>query len=378
MQAERIVVRHVRLPLRQPFVTALGVERQRDVVIVEAHGGGVVGYGEAPVLAYPAYNEETVQTAWHVLNDVLVPRLLSEPLAGPSDAVRIAASVRGHAMAKAALEGALWDLWAKGEGRPLSECLGGSAHRVPAGAVVGLIPDTRELVRAVERKLAQGYRRVKIKIKPGWDLTPLREIRRAFAGAPLAADANGAYRPSEADVLLRLDELNLDMIEQPFPWDHLVDHARLQARLATPVCLDEGISTPQQVRDALALGSARTFNVKPGRLGGLSAALAVHRLCREAGIAVWCGGLLESGVGRAHNLALASLEGFSLPGDLSPPGEYLLEDIVEPALVLDSDGHVAIPDGPGIGVRVREDVLDGLTVRRRIHRASGRLGTSGP
>ena len=373
LRIEQVVVHYVRLPMRAPFVTAWGTQRERDVILVEAIASGsegeLTGWGEAPVLAQPVYNEETVATAWHILNDFLVPRILRTPIKDPRTVCEHLAAFHGHSMAKAALEGAVWDLWAKRAGLSLRELLGGQSVRVPAGAVVGIQEDTAALLRQVEAKLARGYRRIKLKVHPGRDAAVVKAVRDAFGDIPLAVDANGAYRVEDLPVLQALDRFGLEMIEQPLPWDDLLGHARVQAELTTPICLDETVATPGHARQALALGSGRVINIKPGRLGGLGPALAVHDLCRAAGAPVWCGGLLETGVGRAHNVALATLPGFTWPGDLAPPGEYLVEDIVEPPLVLDREGYVPVPQGPGIGVTVRRDRLEALTVRRHVHRA---------
>ena len=377
LRLERVVVRHVRIGLKAPFVTAWSAQVQRDVIIVEAYasGGAPAGYGEAPVLSDPVYNEETVVTAWHVLNDFLVPRLLSEPVDHPASVGRRLGLFHGHAMAKAGLEGAVWDVWARRAGVPLSRLLGGAAARVPAGAVVGVAGDTAALLRQVEARLARGFRRIKLKVSPGRDVDVVRAVRQAFGEISLAVDANGAYSLDDLPALQQLDEFRLEMIEQPLPWDDLLGHARLQAQLATPVCLDESVQTVAHARQAIALGSGRVFNLKPGRLGGLGVAVAVHDLCHAQGLPVWCGGLLETGIGRAHNLALAALPGFTMPGDLAPPLDYLVEDLVEPPLALDADGHLAVPAGPGIGVAVRRDRLEALTVRCEEHRPAGRTRT---
>jgi len=374
LRLDRIVVRHVRIGLKAPFVTAWSAQLQRDVIIVEAYapGGEPVGYGEAPVLSDPVYNEETVLTAWHVLNDFLVPHLLSGPVDHPANVGRRLRLFHGHAMAKAGLEGAVWDLWARCAGVPLSQLLGGAAARIPAGAVVSVTDDNVALLRQVEARLARGFRRIKLKVHPGRDVDVVRTVRQAFGNIPLAADANGAYSLDHLSTLQQLDEFNLQMLEQPLPWDDLLGHARLQAQLRTPVCLDESVQTVAHARQAIALGSGRVFNLKAGRLGGLSAAVAVHDLCHVQGLPVWCGGLLETGIGRAHNLALASLPGFAMPGDLAPPQDYLVEDVIEPPLTLDAEGYLAVPAGSGIGVAVRRDRLEALTVRLQEHRPADR------
>lgn len=366
---DKVVVRHIRMRLRTPFVTALGVEHDRDIIIVEAHGAGLIGYGEAPVLAQPVYNEETVATAWHVLNDFFAPAVCATVLHHPSDVAKHLAMFRGHPIAKAGLEGAVWDLWARVHGMSLSEALGGARPRVAAGVALGFADSSDELARTVDDSVDRGYRRVKIKVAPGRDVDVLRFLRERFPDVDLAVDANGSYALSDVDTLRRLDEFQLSMVEQPLSRDDLVDHARLQEQMTTPICLDESVRSAEHAAQALALGSCRMFNIKSARVGGHTAALAIHDLARGAKTPVWCGGMLETGIGRAHNVALASLPGFELPGDLSASDRYWLEDIVDPPFTLDPDGFIAVPKGIGLGVEVDVDRLQALTVRRQVHGA---------
>lgn len=367
---EQIVVRHIRMRLRTPFVTALGVEHERDIIIVECHADGVVGYGEAPVLSSPVYNEETVTTAWHVLNDFFVPAVLTSKLTHPHDVARCLAAFRGHPIAKSGLEGAVWDLWARLQGISLKQALGGVRDRVPAGVALGMTDDVTTLRRTVETYADQGYRRVKVKVEPGRDVDVLRALRAAFPDIDLAVDANGSYRLSDAAVLQRLDDFSLSMVEQPLSWEDLLDHARLQRMMDTPICLDESVRAKEHAAHALELGSCRMFNIKAARVGGITEALAIHDLALKAGIPVWCGGMLETGIGRAHNVALASLPGFELPGDLSASERYWLEDIVEPPFTLDDEGYIAVPGGDGLGVDVDVERLASLTVRAEVHRST--------
>lgn len=368
LHIDQIVVRHIRMRLRTPFVTALGVEHERDIIIVEAYSDGVVGYGEAPVLARPVYNEETVATAWHVLNDFFAPAVLAAPLTHPQDVALRLTAFRGHAIAKAGMEGAAWDLWARLRGISLKEALGGVRDRVAAGVALGFADDVDALLRTVEMYVDQGYRRVKVKIEPGRDVDVLRFLRRRFPDVDLAVDANGSYRLSDADTLRSLDEFALSMVEQPLSWEDLLDHARLQRMMTTPICLDESVRAREHAAHALELGSYRMFNIKAARVGGLTEALFIHDLARKAGVPVWCGGMLETGIGRAHNVALASLPGFELPGDLSASDRYWAEDIVDPPFAVDADGYIAVPDGPGLGVAVDVERLVSLTVRTEVHR----------
>lgn len=374
LRLHKVIVHHVRLKMRTPFVAAWGRQEERDVILVEAVAAGgespeLAGWGEAPVLAQPVYNEETAATAWHMLNDFFIPQVLSGSIPHPRAAAERLAVFHGHAMARAALEGAIWDLWARRSGVSLRQLLGGRQERVAAGAVVGVQDNVAATLRRVAHHVSRGYRRIKLKVYPGHDAAVVKAVRDEFGAIALAVDANGAYRLDDLPALQALDEFRLQMIEQPLPWDDLLGHARVQAQLATPICLDETVQTVAHARQAIALGAGRIVNVKAGRLGGLSSALAVHDVCHAHGLPVWSGGLLETGVGRAHNIALASLPGFTLPGDLAPPGEYLEEDIVDPPIVLEPDGYLRVPDGPGIGVRVRRERLAAFTVRRCSHPA---------
>jgi len=327
MIIERIVLHHLRMPLRVPFETSFGRTTERECILLAVYAEGLVGYGECVADHEPGYAYETTGTAWHILRDFLVPAVLGQDIAGSEDFQRRVARVRGHPMAKAGLELALWDLQGKCEGRPLAALLGGTRERVEVGVSVGLQASPQALVETVAGYLAQGYGRIKIKIKPGRDVADAQAVRRAFPAIRLQVDANSAYTLETAQALRPLDELNLLLIEQPLAEDDLWDHSRLQAQFRTPLCLDESILSVRHARQALEMGACRVINIKPGRVGGLSQAVAIHNLCRERGIPVWCGGMLETGVGRAANLALASLPGFTLPGDISASDRYYAQDI---------------------------------------------------
>lgn len=368
---ESITLREIALPLKNSFVTATGRVDVRRLIIVEARCGDSVGYGEASPLSDPFYTEETTETAWHVLESFLIPRVLSQAWTTPHDVAALLAPVRRHLMAKAGLEGAVWDLYARRQGTSLARALGGKADSVPAGISLGIADDLDALIRRVEEALAAGYARVKIKIKPGWDVKPVRALRKRFGNFPLMVDANSSYTLADTEHLKRLDEYGLLMIEQPLAWDDIVDHARLQAALETPICLDESIVSLAAARHALELGSCRVINIKPGRVGGLSEAVRIHDLCRDSGIPVWCGGMLESGIGRAHNLALASLPGFTLPGDISASDRYWVKDVIDPPIALAAQGKIPVPGGLGIGVQVDREELERRTVRVRTFSAPG-------
>ena len=364
VKIERVELYHVQLPLVQPFETSFGREDARDTVIVAVRGQGLTGWGEAATSVGPWYEYETVETCWHVLRDFLGPRVAGQEVSSPDAVARLMAPVRGHHLAKMGLEAAVWDLLGQAQGCSIASLLGGARERVPVGVSIGVQASVTSLLERIEDYWAQGYSRIKVKIKPGWDVDVVRQIRARFPDVPLMVDANSAYTLADAGRLAALDGYDLMMIEQPLPYDDLVDHAELQRRLRTPLCLDESVPSLAAARAALALGSGRIVNIKPGRVGGLTVARAIHDLCRENGWPVWCGGMLETGIGRAHNVALASLPGFTLPGDISASARYFHQDIVEPAFVVNEDGTMTVPTGPGIGVAVVPERLAAATQRR--------------
>ncbi|MBN1180627.1 MAG: o-succinylbenzoate synthase [Anaerolineae bacterium] len=364
MFIERIELRYVQIPLKSHFETSFGRAFGRDTIVTTVWADGVEGWGETPVEDGPWYCPETVETAWHVQRDFLIPMLLGQRFETAAEVFGRMALVRGHAMAKCGLEQALWDVEARQRGLSVAALLGGTRPRIESGVSVGIQDTVDELLALIEGYLAQGYRRVKIKIKPGWDVDVVRAVRARWPTIPLMVDANSAYTLADADRLAELDEFDLMMIEQPLAYDDIYEHSLLQPRLRTPICLDESIHTPAHARAALELGSCRIINIKPGRVGGLSQARAIHDLCRARGVPVWCGGLLEVGVGRAHNVAIASLPGYTLPGDVSASDRYFERDVIVQPIALNADGTIDVPAGPGIGVAVDHPFLDRLTVRR--------------
>ena len=364
MKLEQIHLYQVSMPLLTPFETSFGRIDRRECLLLEVYSDGLVGYGECPADRDPGYCYETTGTAWHILTEFILPDLLGVDVDGPEDLQQRMAAVRGHQMAKAGLEMALWDLLGKAQGRPLRALLGGVRERVEVGVSVGLQASPEQLVQVVAAYLAQGYQRVKIKIKPGRDVADTRAVRQAFPELRLQVDANSAYSLASAEALLPLDEMNLLLIEQPLAEDDLWDHSRLQAKFATPLCLDESITTPRHARQALEMGACKVINIKPGRVGGLSRGLAIHDLCRKQNVPVWCGGMLETGVGRAANLALASLPGFTLPGDISATDRYYNEDITHERFNLNLDSTITVPNGVGLGVTVDKKALDKYTLRK--------------
>ncbi len=362
MHIDRITLHHLRMPLRSPFETSFGRITDRECILLAVCSEGLVGYGECVADRDPGYAYETSGTAWHILRDFLVPAILGQDVSGPADFQARVAGVRGHPMAKAGVELALWDLLGKRAGKSLRDLLSGQRDRVDVGVSVGLQASPDTLVKTVAAYLAQGYGRIKIKIKPGRDVTDARAVRRAFPEIRLQVDANSAYTLETAAALRPLDDLDLLLIEQPLDEDDLWDHSRLQREFRTPLCLDESILTARHARQALEMGACRVINIKAGRVGGLSQAVAIHDVCRAAGAPVWCGGMLETGVGRAGNLALASLPGFILPGDISATDRYYAEDITEERFTLNPDSTIDVPTGPGLGVTVDEDAVARFTV----------------
>ncbi len=356
MRIESIELRQVQLELTAPFTTSFGTTLERSCVIIAVHGAGVTGLGECVAFDGPWYSYETIATAWHVISEFLAPRLLQADLTEPEDVWTVFAAVRGHNMAKAALEMACWDLFARCGGVSLASLLGGSRDRVPVGVSVGIHSSPEALVETVGRFLADGYRRIKLKIAPGSDIQFVVAVRAAYPEALVQVDANSAYTLADTSTFRQMDGLNLLLIEQPLGPDDMVDHVQLQRELTTPICLDESIHSPDDARHALELGSCRIINIKPGRVGGHSQSRAIHDLCLSRAAPVWCGGMLETNIGRAHNIALASLPGFSLPGDISASARYYERDIAGPGFVLNEDSTITVPAGSGIGVELEPNI----------------------
>lgn len=363
LEVERVTLCHISMPYVHPFETSFGMEREHHAIIVRVEGDGVVGWGECVAGAGPWYSYETTQTAWHILSDFLIPMVLHRAFEGPEQVFDHFARVRGHNMAKAGLEMAIWDLAAKQAGISLSQQLGGVRDRVPVGVSVGIQPTLDALLDRIAGFVEQGYARIKIKIKPGWDADVTRAVRRRFPEIPLQVDANSAYRLSDVEVFRAMDDLNLLLIEQPLAYDDIYEHSLLQRELKTAICLDESIHSVEDARTALALDSCRVINIKPGRVGGHTSSKRIHDFCQSRGIPVWHGGMLETGIGRAHNVALASLSNFTLPGDISASARYYHEDIVDPPFVLNEDSTLSVPTGAGIGVTVNTDRLKAITQR---------------
>ncbi|MDH3223315.1 MAG: o-succinylbenzoate synthase [Gemmatimonadota bacterium] len=369
MRITRAVLREVPLALREWFEISSGGMQARRVILLTLEGDGVEGWGECVAGEDPGYSYETTDTAWLALTRWILPKVVGRELEDARSILDGVSWIRGHRMAKAAVEMAGWDLEAKRRGVSLASLVGGTRDSVPVGVSIGIQKTDDALLHKVEGHLAEGYRKIKIKIKPGRDRSMLEAVRSHFSDAPLMADANSAYRLDEDfHALKALDSLGLMMIEQPLGHDDYLDHSRLQARIETPVCLDESIRSVGDTHLALHLGSTRIVNIKPGRVGGLASSIAIHDACVDAEVPVWCGGMLESGIGRAHNVALATLPGFTVPGDISNSKRYWDEDIIEPEFEM-TDGIMPVPQGPGIGVAPRMDRIRALTARAEVFEA---------
>lgn len=362
MRIDRVNLFHVRMRLKAPFETSFGVEQDRDCVVVRVERHGTAGWGECVASAGPWYSYETWQTAWQILSEFLIPLVLGKDFDGPEAVFDLLGPVRGHPMAKAGLEMAIWDLAARQRNVPLATLLGGTRERVPVGVSVGVQPSIEQLIERVEGFVDDGYGRVKIKIKPGWDMEVTRELRRHFPDLRLQVDANSAYGLDDAPIFAAMDDLGLLLIEQPLDHDDIYDHAALQRQIRTPICLDESIGSVDHARMALALGSCGNINIKPGRVGGHTPSIRIHDYCYGRGVPVWHGGMLETGIGRAHNLALASLPGFTLPGDISASSRYYDVEIVDEPFVLNDDSTITVPTGAGIGVKIDDRALLGHTL----------------
>jgi o-succinylbenzoate synthase len=366
LKVQRLTLREIRMPLVTPFETSFGRVTDRRMLLVEVEAGGVAGWGESVAGEGPFYAPETVETAWHILRDFIWPLLKGRDFESAAEVWGTLEPIRGHNMAKGAVESALWDAEAKQKDIPLWKLLGGVRQEIPCGVSIGIKDTLEDLVATVKRELASGYQRIKIKIKPGNDVTPVEHLRLQFPKIRLMVDANSAYRLEDWPHLKRLEAYYLMMIEQPLGWDDIFSHAELQRKLDTPICLDECIHTEEHARAAIDLGACRIINIKLGRVGGYTPARRIHDLCQSRQIPVWCGGMLESGIGRAHNIALSTLENFSLPGDVTASRRYWTEDVIDPEVVVTSQGTIRVPDGPGIGFTPRLERIEAITARKEI------------
>ena len=369
MKIEAITLREIQMPLVHFFETSFGRLYSRRILLVTVHSEGVDGWGESVVGEDPFYSSEWIDSAGPTLTQYLIPPLLGQRIDSGRDCAALFAKVRAHRMAKAGLENALWDAEATQKNQPLWKLLGGKRREIPCGVSIGIQDSVEQLLEKIETELAAGYRRIKIKVKPGWDVNVLERIRSRWADITLSCDANSAYTLDQVEHLRQFDQFNLLMIEQPLWNDDIYYHARLQKELRTAVCLDESIVSARSAIFAAETGACRIMNIKVGRVGGFSEAIKVHDVCRSQRIPVWCGGMLETGIGRAHNIALSTLENFSLPGDVSASKRYWKEDIIDPEVEVSPQGMIAVSDRPGTGYRVRADLIDKLTVRQETLRA---------
>ncbi len=366
MRINRIELRHIKMVLVHPFVTSMGVEYDEEHIIVRVDADGVTGWGESVAEGSPFYSYETVQTAWHILKDFIIPTVIGKDFNSVDEVIACYSKVRGHMMAKAGLEAAVWDAFAKSQNISLSKMLGGTRDKIDVGVSIGIQDSVSELLNKVEGYLEEGYKRIKIKISPGYDLQFVEALRKHYPQLLLQVDANSAYTLEDIDIFRKMDDYNLSLIEQPLGYDDIYDHSKLQKELKTPICLDESIHSIGDARAGIELDSCRIINIKPGRVGGYTESKLIHDYCASKNIPVWHGGMLESGIGRAGNIALASLPNFILPGDISASKRYYKQDIVEPEFVVNSDGTMNVPTGPGIGVEVNMKMLDQVTVRKEM------------
>jgi o-succinylbenzoate synthase len=363
MKIDAIILRELHLPLVRPFETSFGVTRNRRILLAEVRSEGLTGWGECTAGERPFFSGESTDTAWQVIVNELGPMLAAETPDHGGDCPRLFKQVRGNPMAKATLENAIWDLEAQREGISLSQLLGGVREIIPCGVSLGIQATIPELLANIEKELAAGYQRIKLKCKPGWDVEVFEKVRNRWPGITLSCDANSAYKLRDADHLVTFDAFDLLMIEQPLWHDDFYYHSLLQKRLNTPICLDESIRNRRDALAAIEMESCKIINIKLGRVGGFSEAIAVHNAAQERGIPVWCGGMLESGIGRSHNIALSTLENFSLPGDVSASARYWKEDIVEPEITVLPTGEIPILTTPGRGYEVRTELVERLSVR---------------
>lgn len=365
MKIENIRLHQIQLPLVHPFRTSFGTQTKRDVILVELQAGGETAWGECVASEGPWYSYETIETAWHVLTEFLIPLVVDKPIDSPADVVALMKSVRGHEMAKSAIENTVWTWFAQTAGKPLSALLGGVRERVEVGVSIGIQPSIEALVERVGGFVDAGYQRIKMKVEPGWLLEPIERIRADFPTIRLMGDANSAFTLDDVDLLRQVDSFNLLMLEQPLGYNDIADHARLQAQIETAICLDESIHSPADAQAMIDLKAGRIINLKVGRVGGFTNALKIHDLAQAAGLQMWCGGMLETGIGRASNIHLASLPNFGLPGDISATERYYTRDIAIPPFLLNrEDSTMTVPTGPGLGIEIDVDYIEALCSRR--------------
>jgi len=375
MNIELIAIRELKMRLKAPFETSFGVTHNRRILLVEVVADGVSGWGEVTTGETPSYNPETTDTAWHVISDFIAPLLTGKSIASAADVATLLAGIRGHEMAKAGVENALWDIEAQQKRLPLAKLVGGSWDEIRCGVSLGIRENPEALVKKVAEEVGNSYQRIKLKIKPGKDLEYVAAVRKEFPETQLSVDANSAYTLEDTEHLQKLDAFHLLMIEQPLRWDDIHSHAKLQKQIETAICLDECINSVNDAQAAIESGACRIINIKLGRVGGHSSARKVHDMCWQNNIPVWCGGMLEAGVGRAHNIAMSTLPNFTLPGDVSASARYWDEDIIDPEVEVTPQGTIRVPTTPGLGYKVKRELVEKLTVRKRDWAAATMLAT---
>ncbi len=373
IRIDAIHMREINMPLAYPFETSFGLTTGRRILLVEIEAEGLTAWGECVAGEHPYFSDEMIDTAWIITETELIPRLLETELEGGGNVPDVLKQVRGHRMAKAALENAIWDLEAQMVKVPLAQLLGGTREVVPCGVSIGIQPTPEKLMEKIETELAAGYQRIKLKCKPGWDNAIFEMVRKRWPDIMLSCDANSAYRMKDFDHIASWDQFNLLMAEQPLWYDDFYFHSMLQKQINTAICLDESIRNRRDALAAIDMGSCQIINIKVGRVGGFSEAIAVHNVAAERGIPVWCGGMLETGIGRAHNIALSSLPNFKLPGDVSASKRYWAQDIIEPEVTVSGKGEIVVPKTPGSGYRVLPERIEALTVRRKTLRANAKV-----
>jgi O-succinylbenzoate synthase len=373
LNIDAIHLREINMPLAYPFETSFGLTTGRRILLIELEADGLTGWGECVAGEHPYFSDEMIDTAWIITETELAPRLLDAEVRGGANCPDLFKQVRGHRMAKAAVENAVWDLEAQAKQVSLAELLGGTREVIPCGVSIGIQSSPEQLMDKIAMELAAGYQRIKLKCKPGWDYRIFEAVRDRWPDIMLSCDANSVYRMKDLDHITAWDRFNLLMIEQPLWYDDFYFHSMLQKRIDTPICLDESIRNRRDALAAIAMESCRIINIKVGRVGGFSEAIAVHNIAEERGIPVWCGGMLETGIGRSHNIALSSLLNFSLPGDVSASSRYWSQDIIEPEVTVSSKGEIVVPTSIGRGFEVQKDRIEALTVRRHTLRAKARV-----
>ncbi|MCM3389612.1 o-succinylbenzoate synthase [Ureibacillus chungkukjangi] len=368
MKIKEITIRHLKMELKTPFSTSFGTFLDKEFLLLEVTDEqGTIGFGESVAFDAPWYNEETLKTNWHILEDFLIPLILNNKIEHPDELEQLFKGIRKNYMAKSAIEGAIWDIYIQQTNQSLAQALGGKKEKIEVGISLGIQETIEKQIEVVDKAVKDGYKRIKLKIKPGWDIEVMRALRERFPDMPMMADANSAYTLEDVDVFKQLDEFNLMMIEQPLASDDIIDHAVLQKQIKTPICLDESIHSFEDARKAVELGSCGVINIKIGRVGGISEAKKIHDYCEEKGIPVWCGGMLESGIGRAHNIALTSLSNFVMPGDTAGSSHYFEQDIITPEVVVE-DGYITVPQEVGIGFKPNLEAITKYTVASKTYK----------